>query len=139
MGPRVQVSGVVQLNHRNMDLDESESQIVAKVKDALGELLPSGSEGSVQYRIHVTGKQDSTLRVVVVVFWGDLEDRDDDYLPTVVEWFKEFLKRWAGKKNNVGCKSSIMEISATNVGGVYTSYETDGGEIVVEDIDSANS
>ncbi len=51
--------------------------------------IPAGSEGSIQYRIELTGDA-SHLSRVTVVFWGDLRDFEDADVATR-------LKPWLGR------------------------------------------
>lgn len=70
--------------------------------------VPCGSEGSVQYKVKLTGTPSSLARVVVTV-WGDLRDYDDT--EEIVAWVKGVVKKLNEKGIGVRGERFILKLS----------------------------
>lgn len=68
--------------------------------------LPSGSEGSIDYNIHVY-KEEGGFPWAVVAFWGDLRDYED--VTPLKEWAQNLLI--ALEKNNYWVRQFAFDIS----------------------------
>ena len=56
--------------------------------------VPSGSEGSLQYRVsRNTDNDEHSLSWGFVSIWGDLRDFGDEDVQSVVDWFQKSLER----------------------------------------------
>lgn len=75
--------------------------------------LPYGSEGSIEYNIHIY-REESGFPWATVTFWGDLRDYDD--ITPLKEWAQNLLN--ALENNNYWIRQFSFDIS----GGTNNSY-----------------
>jgi hypothetical protein len=103
----------------------TDGAVINRIKDVFGNTceygervdlcdVPYGSEGSVQYKVELTGTPSSLARVVVTV-WGDLRDYDD--AEEIVEWLKGTVKEL--NKQGIGIRGGAFHIEVESQKDVY--------------------
>lgn len=68
--------------------------------------LPTGSEGSVEYKV-IQDKDESSLARFTVVFYGDLRDYDD--LQEIKEWFIKLREEIEASDNEMIYRDAILK------------------------------
>lgn len=68
--------------------------------------LPTGSEGSIEYKV-VQNKDESSLARFTVVFYGDLRDYDD--LQEIKEWFIKLREEIEASDNEMIYRDAILK------------------------------
>lgn len=68
--------------------------------------LPTGSEGSIEYKV-IQDKDESSLARFTVVFYGDLRDYDD--LEEIKEWFIKLREEIEASDNEMIYRDAIIK------------------------------
>lgn len=68
--------------------------------------LPTGSEGSVEYKV-IQNRDESSVARFTVVFWGDLRDYDD--LEEIKQWFMHLREELETTDNEMMYRDAILK------------------------------
>lgn len=110
------VSGVIRIDdfsfisHRKRNTSKTVEKIIGPMclfeKWNNDSKLPTGSEGSIEYKV-IQDKDESSLARFTVVFYGDLRDYDD--LQEIKEWFIKLREEIEASDNEMIYRDAILK------------------------------
>lgn len=123
------VSGVIRINdlsfitHDKRNTSKTVEKIIGPMclfdKWNKNTKLPTGSEGSIEYKV-IQNKNESSIARFTVVFWGDLRDYDD--LDEIQQWFIQLKKDIEDDKHVMLYRDAVLKayVECTNESLVIT-------------------
>lgn len=110
------VSGVIRIDdfsfisHRKRNTSKTVEKIIGPMclfeKWNKHSKLPTGSEGSIEYKV-VQNKDESSIARFTVVFYGDLRDYDD--LEEIKQWFIKLREEIEASDNEMIYRDAILK------------------------------